>query len=100
MSSSAETVSPSVGNSRRPEELAHYYEQITPGSQAEEDLVQRYLPLVKTVVARLAMTLPRHLDAEDMYSAGLVGLLNAVRNLKAQLAPRCTCLRRQNAAAE
>src|SRR6266498_3138976 len=49
------------------------------GSQIEDQLVNQYLPLVRTVVGRLAMTLPAHAATEDLYSAGLVGLLNAVR---------------------
>jgi RNA polymerase sigma factor for flagellar operon FliA len=42
-------------------------------------LVERYVPLVKHVVGRLAMTLPPHVDGDDLYSAGLTGLLSAVR---------------------
>jgi RNA polymerase sigma factor for flagellar operon FliA len=42
-------------------------------------LVEKYIPLVRTVVGRLAMTLPPHVDSEELYSAGLGGLLNAVR---------------------
>ncbi len=53
--------------------------QLKPGSHTEAELVQKYIPLVRTVVARLAMTLPPHVDSEDLYSAGLGGLLNAVR---------------------
>src|SRR5436190_19181562 len=53
--------------------------RIRPGSSVEEDLVEKYLPLVRTVVGRLAMTLPPHVDGEDLYSAGLSGLLSAVR---------------------
>src|SRR5215510_12289965 len=53
--------------------------RIRPGSQTEADLVEKYLPLVKSVVGRLAMTLPPHVDGEDLYSAGLGGLLSAVR---------------------
>jgi RNA polymerase sigma factor for flagellar operon FliA len=45
----------------------------------ENTLVEEYIPLVKTVVGRLAMTLPAHVNADDLYSAGLVGLLNAMR---------------------
>lgn len=56
-----------------------------PGSTEENQLVQRYLPLVKTVVGRVAMTLPAHVDVEDLYSAGLVGLLKAIRNFN----PKC-----------
>jgi RNA polymerase sigma factor for flagellar operon FliA len=55
-----------------------------PGSQAEEELVQKHLPLVRQVVGRLAMGLPSHVDQDDLYSSGLVGLLNAVRNFDPQ----------------
>jgi len=55
------------------------YARTGAGSPLEEQLVEQYLPLVKTVVGRLAMTLPAHAATEDLYSAGLVGLLNAVR---------------------
>ena len=50
------------------------------GSAAEVEMVEKYIPLVKSVVGRLAMTLPPHVDGEDLYSAGLTGLLNAIRN--------------------
>lgn len=56
------------------------YKNMKPGSVAESSMVEEYLPLVKTVVGRLAMSLPPHVDPEDLYSSGLVGLLNAVRN--------------------
>lgn len=49
------------------------------GSSAENQLVERHLPLVKTVVGRMAMSLPAHVDLEDLHSAGLIGLLNAIR---------------------
>ncbi len=62
------------------EALWKRYAKARPGSAVEEQLVEQYLPLVKTVVGRLAMTLPSHVDIEDLYSAGLVGLLNAMRN--------------------
>jgi RNA polymerase sigma factor for flagellar operon FliA len=54
-------------------------EDLRPGSAGEAELVERYVPLVKHVVGRLAMTLPPHVDGEDLYSAGLTGLLSAVR---------------------
>ena len=47
---------------------------------SESALIEKYLPLVSSVVARLAMTLPEHVDQDDLYSVGLVGLLQAVRN--------------------
>jgi RNA polymerase sigma factor for flagellar operon FliA len=67
----AKSVSPGVG-------------RIQPGSQAEEELVQKHLSLVRQVVGRLAMGLPSHVDQDDLYSSGLVGLLNAVRNFDPQ----------------
>jgi RNA polymerase sigma factor for flagellar operon FliA len=61
------------------------YKPALPGSPAENERVKEYLHLVKTVVGRLAMTLPPHVDQEDLHSAGLVGLLNAIRNYD----PKC-----------
>ncbi|HSA00994.1 MAG TPA: FliA/WhiG family RNA polymerase sigma factor, partial [Candidatus Paceibacterota bacterium] len=61
------------------------YKPAAPGSAAENERVKEYLHLVKTVVGRLAMTLPPHVDLEDLQSAGLVGLLNAIRNYD----PKC-----------
>src|SRR5436190_5688978 len=55
------------------------YKNMKPGSLAEAAMVEEHLSLVKTVVGRLAMSLPPHVDPEDLYSSGLVGLLNAVR---------------------
>jgi len=60
-------------------ELRKRYRAV-PGSAAEDKLVREHLPLVKTVVGRLAMTLPSHVDLDDLYSAGVIGLLNALRN--------------------
>ena len=60
-------------------ELWLRYAKSGAGSPTENSLIEQYLPLVKTVVGRLAMTLPSHVNTDDLYSAGLVGLLNAVR---------------------
>ena len=51
-----------------------------PDRKTENALVEQYLPLVATVLGRLAMTLPDHVDHDDLRSAGLVGLLQALRN--------------------
>src|ERR1041384_2208245 len=68
--------------SRRPKQRGHAQSRyrVLPGSSAEAKLVEEHLPLVRTVVGRMAMTLPAHVDMDDLYSSGLVGLLNAVRN--------------------
>jgi RNA polymerase sigma factor for flagellar operon FliA len=55
-----------------------YHRQVDP--DAENALISKYLPLVSSAVARLAMTLPDHVDRDDLHSVGLVGLLQALRN--------------------
>jgi RNA polymerase sigma factor for flagellar operon FliA len=61
------------------QELWRHYQKEA-GSQTESALVERYLPLVRYAVGRLAMTLPDHVDRDDLHSAGLVGLLQSLRN--------------------
>ena len=51
-------------------------------------LAEYYLPLVKIVCGRLAISLPPHLDRDDLLSSGFFGLLDAIdrfdlsRNIK------------------
>ncbi len=61
------------------QELWRHYQKEA-GSQTENALVERYLPLVRYAVGRLAMTLPDHVDRDDLHSAGLIGLLQSLRN--------------------
>ena len=49
------------------------------GTPEEAQMVEENLPMVRSVVARLSLGLPTHVDGDDLYSAGLGGLLNAVR---------------------
>lgn len=60
-------------------ELWERYRAAGPGDATEEQLLLRYVPLVKHVVGRLAINLPPHIALEDLYSAGMVGLLQALR---------------------
>ncbi len=46
----------------------------------ENELVERYLPLVVSALGRVSMTLPAHVSHDDLHSAGLIGLLQALRN--------------------
>jgi len=41
-------------------------------------LAEMYLPLVKIVCGRLAVSLPPHLDRDDLLSSGFFGLLDAI----------------------
>ena len=43
-------------------------------------LTERYLPLVRSVVDRIRINLPPHIEAEDLYSVGILGLIAAVGN--------------------
>ncbi len=43
-----------------------------------EALVTKYAPLVKTIAGRLALRLPQHISQDDLISAGLMGLLDAI----------------------
>src|SRR5262249_28599524 len=77
----AETTSAAT-NGVMAQELWKRYHQQKPEAKpdTENALVQKYLPLVSAVVNRLAMTLPEHVDHDDLYSVGLIGLLQALRN--------------------
>jgi RNA polymerase sigma factor for flagellar operon FliA len=50
---------------------------LTPVTYSKDDLLKRFAPLVRHVVERVAATLPRNVDHEDLYSAGVLGLLDA-----------------------
>lgn len=50
------------------------------GTDLENDLVHKHLPLVKSVVGRIAINLPPHVPREDLHSVGMMGLLQAIRN--------------------
>lgn len=47
-------------------------------SHAREKLVRAYSPLVRYTVARVASTLPRHIDVGAFTSCGFMGLLSAI----------------------
>jgi RNA polymerase sigma factor for flagellar operon FliA len=53
--------------------------QGTSGSLDEKDLIERFLPLVRNVVDRIKLNLPPHVDADDLYSVGITGLIAAVK---------------------
>src|SRR5262249_27626045 len=63
-------------------DLWQRYRQQSTATKAETEnaLIQKYLPLVSAIMGRLTMTLPEHVDQDDLYSAGLIGLLQALRN--------------------
>ncbi len=53
------------------------------GSQrARDELIVHYAPLVKYVAARVAIGLPNNVDQEDLASAGILGLMEAVNKFE------------------
>lgn len=51
---------------------------------AREQLIKLYLPLVKIVVGRLVIGLPAHVDRDDLISAGVMGMLDALEKFDHQ----------------
>jgi RNA polymerase sigma factor for flagellar operon FliA len=49
-----------------------------PTAEYKEKIVKRFLPLIKYVVGRMAVSAPSGLDYEDLLSFGVFGLLDAV----------------------
>ncbi|MFH0944278.1 MAG: FliA/WhiG family RNA polymerase sigma factor [Planctomycetota bacterium] len=49
------------------------------GSEAlRNELIERYLPLVRYISERLLLSLPRSIELEDLQSAGVFGLMDAI----------------------
>lgn len=49
-----------------------------PDPATREKLIMEYLPLVKYVVGRMAVTLPPTVDSEDLMGYGVMGLITAI----------------------
>jgi RNA polymerase sigma factor for flagellar operon FliA len=53
-------------------------EEVT-NPENNEELLQKYLPIVKSIVARIKINLPPHIEADDLHSVGLMGLISALK---------------------
>ena len=60
-----------VGNTAKSQAARREYED------RREALIKEFAPTIKYLASRLAIRLPSYLDAEDLFSVGLMGLLNA-----------------------
>lgn len=60
------------------DEEKRLWEEYSRTGRGRDELVTRYLPLIKYVVGRMAVTPPSGLDYEDILSFGVFGLLDAV----------------------
>ncbi len=54
------------------------WEEYSRTGRGRDELIMRYLPLIKYVVGRMAVTPPQGLDYEDILSFGVFGLMDAV----------------------
>lgn len=54
------------------------WEEFSRTGAGRDEIIKRYLPLIKYVVGRMAVTPPQGLDYEDILSFGVFGLLDAV----------------------
>lgn len=62
---------------RRTRSSAYRQDASGPGGTREADVL-RHLPLVQTVVDRIAAHLPPHVDRDDLFHAGVIGLIDAL----------------------
>ncbi|OLN33482.1 FliA/WhiG family RNA polymerase sigma factor [Desulfosporosinus metallidurans] len=49
----------------------------------KQELIEQYLPLVKRIAGRLAMSLPSHVEEDDIIGYGVFGLLDALERFEA-----------------
>jgi RNA polymerase sigma factor for flagellar operon FliA len=79
LSATSDTIAAAASPGPTAQELWRRYHQ-RGDSDSENALIEKYLSLVLSIAARLAMSLPEHVGQDDLYSSGLVGLLQALRN--------------------
>jgi RNA polymerase sigma factor for flagellar operon FliA len=73
-------MSPSKPNAGVPAQLAgKAYRKASGQDGPDWSLLERYLPLVKSIVARMRIYFPSSVDMDDLYSIGISGLVTAVR---------------------
>lgn len=61
----------------RQEDIWERY-RVSKSVELRNEIAERYLPLVKIVCGRLAVSLPAHVDKDDLLSSGFFGLLDAI----------------------
>lgn len=52
----------------------------TQSKDLKNDLLERYLPIVRYAADRLHRKLPQQVDVDDLYGAGVFGLMDAIEN--------------------
>jgi RNA polymerase sigma factor for flagellar operon FliA len=80
----AASTATSKSTSTAPKTVWRAYQGVSPSAVDEKDLIERHLYLVRNVVDRIKLNLPTHIDADDLYSVGITGLLAAVKKFDPQ----------------
>ncbi|MGC7870305.1 FliA/WhiG family RNA polymerase sigma factor [Desulfosporosinus sp. FKB] len=62
--------------------IPNAYESVSRG-QLKQEYIERYLPLVKRIAGRLSMSLPPHIEEDDIMGYGVFGLLDAIDRFEA-----------------
>lgn len=62
--------------------------------KARADLIERYMPLVRSIARKLSKKLPQNVELDDLVSSGIVGLVDAIekfdRNRHVKFETYCT----------
>jgi RNA polymerase sigma factor FliA len=71
----------------RPSESPKSVATLRPGSLTKDEsefqrLLETHLPRVRSIVERIRRRLPSSIEADDLYSIGVTGLVAAARNYK------------------
>ena len=54
------------------------YEQAIPSNPERDELILEHLPQIKYIAQRISTKLPSHVELNDLVSAGILGLLDAI----------------------
>lgn len=54
------------------------YEQVIPSTSERDQLILEHLPQIKYIAQRISTKLPSHVELNDLISAGILGLLDAI----------------------
>ena len=73
------SVAPAIPFATGSSEPAVSFRLAPPLTDTETELVERHLPLVRSIVDRCLVRLPAHADTEDLYGAGTTGLIAAAK---------------------
>lgn len=58
------------------EQHFHKYKKINPADR--EKIIIEYSPIIKHIAGRIALRLPPHIEKDDLISAGVIGLMDAI----------------------